>query len=305
MALHPLLTISSSVILSTAACWLVLDPGRSDGSGPAAIVAASDRGEGDLMSQLQVLEKRVEDLLESQAMGAVPVARVAAASPAGSSLSEDSVRDLVRGLVKEDALTGAEDGEIVWPGGHASAADTIRAILDGDVTGEDVAGLWEEAAANGQLHDLLAAMEAEMENVPESADKHFDRARAYYSAAQAMPSNGDGNWWVDSNEAYSSALKYDPQHWEARYQKARNMSFWPVAYGGQAEAVKHFERLADQQESGNVTAGNAANYPKTYVWLGNLYAQQGKTAQARAAWERGLAAFPGDGWLLERLNSLD
>ncbi len=305
MTFQTLLTISSSVVLSTAACWFVLD-GRSPQSEMGTTRALSELPDvSRVQAELDAMSEQVEGLLRDRDVNSLPMPRVAATPSVDSDTTQETLAALVRDLVKEEALVAPVREASSWPGGHTTVNDAIRAILEGGVVGQDMDALWEEAAANGQLHELLAAMEEELSSTPDSADKEFDRARAYYAAAQAMPSNTNGNWWVDSNDAYSAALEHDPQHWDARYQKAKNMAFWPVAYGGQAEAVRHFEILADQQESGSATGGSKDSFPTTYVWLGNLYAQQGKTDAARAAWQRGLNEFPGHGWLLERLGTLE
>ncbi len=267
--------------------------------GPPVAASGVDGDRAELMRFVASVESRL-DILEARPTLA-PIAASNRTSAGATELPTDEITALVRSLVEDGSLVQDKDAPVGWPGGALSASDAIRAILEAGVNSPEASELWAEAAANGQLHGLLAEMERQMEDVPESADKHFDRARAYYAAAGSFPSNNDGNWWVDSNMAFDKALEYDPEHWDARYQKARNMAFWPVAYGGQAEAVRHFETLADQQEH----RPSETRHAKTYVWLGNLYDQQGKTDAARAAWERGLARFPGNSQLLGRLATLN
>lgn len=189
------------------------------------------------------------------------------------------------------------------PTGATGSVD-LAAVLDQleelDMTGPEARALWEAAHGRGELHELLAAMEARHANLPETAENHLERARAYQSAARVHPGNQDGNWWVESNDAYSAALDLDPEHWDARYEKARNLSFWPAAYGGQGEAIRHFEILVEQQR--NQPARK--EFAGTYRWLGNLYDQQGRTEQARATWQAGLALFPDNRTLAGKLESL-
>ncbi|MEM6928274.1 MAG: tetratricopeptide repeat protein, partial [Myxococcota bacterium] len=58
-----------------------------------------------------------------------------------------------------------------------------------------------------------------------------------------------------------------------------------------------FETLVDQQGAST----DRPEFAKTYWWLGNLYDQQGRSDDARVAWEKGLALFPGDPTLIGKL----
>ena len=293
-----LATIITSIAASAVTCGVLIAAFDRSSSSPSGEVLAS-AGDSSADARFDALSAQIEALAERAELAPVPTSRLSVPVAAShDSVAADSAQEV---MVAED--TGIGDAA-PWPGGFATPGETVQAILDAGPESEEAAALFERAAEAGQLHELLDAMELALADVPESAEKHFNRATAYYGAARAFPSNSDGNWWVDSNKAFSKALEYDPQHWKSRYSKARNMAFWPVAYGGQAEAIRHFETLAGQQESGLGDPSRAADHPKTYVWLGNLYAQQGQTAKAQAAWERGLAAFPGDSWLTERLTSL-
>jgi tetratricopeptide (TPR) repeat protein len=69
-------------------------------------------------------------------------------------------------------------------------------------------------------------------------------------------------------------------------------------FGKQAEAINNFETLVAQQES----LPSKPEFAQTYLWLGNLYLQQGKNDQAKEAYAKGLAKFPGDEDLLKQLG---
>ncbi|MEM8713252.1 MAG: tetratricopeptide repeat protein [Planctomycetota bacterium] len=295
------MTVAASMISSVAASALLVS-GLSSGDARSAESISVASVHGDVVARLEALSSEINAMKERAELAPVSRQRLASAARAADVESAERPASGDEASAHVAAEPATPSGS--WPGGHETAHGTIQAILQLGTESEEAADLFAQAAEAGQLHELLAAMEEAMEDVPESADKHFDRATAYYGAARALPSNVDGNWWVDSNNAFTKALEYDPEHWKARYSKARNMAFWPVAYGGQAEAIRHFETLAEQQESGLGDPSRASDHPKTYVWLGNLYAQQGRTDEARAAWQRGLAAFPGDAWLAERLASL-
>ena len=57
-----------------------------------------------------------------------------------------------------------------------------------------------------------------------------------------------------ADQAFDAALAVDEKHWDARFTKATALSFWPPIFGKQAESVRQFEILIDQQESAGRTA---------------------------------------------------
>ncbi|MEZ6015251.1 MAG: tetratricopeptide repeat protein [Planctomycetota bacterium] len=307
--MRPSLLISACALssaLSTAAALLLSGAhfGLPGAQTPAPPRAALPGPSGSHDSELARLRADVDALqAESRASDVVAWTGERApleseTGPGATNADMQALEALVRALVEPSALI--QDKPVTWPAGARDAAAAVEAILSAGIDSDEAAEMWAEAAKNGQVHALLEQLEARMEELPETADKHLARARAYYAAARAVPDNADGNWWVDSNTAYSKVLELDPAHWDARYQKARNMSFWPPAYGGQAEAARHFEILIQQQ------AGQAprAEFARPYQWLGNLYDQQGRTDDARRVWEQGLARFPGDPGLTAKLASL-
>ncbi|MHC4838807.1 MAG: hypothetical protein ACYTF3_11570 [Planctomycetota bacterium] len=103
---------------------------------------------------------------------------------------------------------------------------------------------------------------------------------------------------MKSDGAYDKALAIDPQNWDARFSKAVSYSFWPPVFGKQAEAIGHFETLIEQQGS----RPKEDRFVQTYQFLGNLYAQTGKQAEAEAAWRAGLEQFPDNSGLKQSLG---
>ena len=286
------LSIPAAIGALTAAGLLSIDRPAA----PATATAVSPRAPlpsdeiRELREQLERLESDWLDVARS-----APSARTSAESSASETpLGSEGVRFEV------GQQTGSGEPALDETLEHPDLSSTIAAVFEAGVDTAQARELWAEAAARGQLHELLAAMEERLQDVPETASKHFDRGRAYYAAARAFPQNVDGNWWVDSDRAFSLALELDPHHWEARYAKAHNMSFWPTVYGGQAEAVRHFEILAEQQTQ----MSSEPRHALTYLWLGNLYDQQGRSDLARKTWKRGLDLFPGNDSLQRKLNSL-
>ena len=294
--MKPLFLVPLCVAASSVTAYVVTPAGSAAGADdptPRAAASLADasvtRDELDsLRDELRGLAQR---LAAAERRPAVPTANTAVPESPAVDPQTTSAMDAQH----------AGSGEATYPGGTPDARSGFLALLDAGLVGEEAEALWDQAAEAGQLHELLEAMEEHMAGLPETAVKHADRARAYYEAARALPTNEDGNWWVDSDDAYSHALELDPDHWDARYEKARNMSFWPVAYGGQAQAIRHFEVLVESQRASSPSPREA----KTYVWLGNLYDQQGRRADAEALWREGLARHPQDDWLRKKVEALD
>ncbi len=67
--------------------------------------------------------------------------------------------------------------------------------------------------------------------------------------------------------------------------------------GRGAEAVKHFETLIDQQ---NASGTRQPHHAMPYVFLGNMYGQQGEQQKALELWEAGYALFPNTDELAKR-----
>ena len=105
---------------------------------------------------------------------------------------------------------------------------------------------------------------------------------------------------MTADKAFDTALDLDPEHWDARFTKAVSLSFWPPITGKQPEAVSNFQTLIAQQEKSGVTQ---PHYAQSYLLLGNLYLQQGKTDLAMQTYQQGLGLFPDHGDLKSQLES--
>lgn len=182
----------------------------------------------------------------------------------------------------------------------AIVPDAMRRLIDpllGDAEREEI---WAKIREEGLVDEAIAALESEVDSNPDNADLLVELGYAYvqpiFSGAAAGPEAGI--WSMKSDATYDRALAIDPQHWDARFSKAVSYSFWPPVMGKQGEAIKHFETLIEQQ--GNRPRED--RFVQTYQFLGNLYAQTGKQAEAEAAWQKGLTEFPDNAGLKQSLG---
>ena len=92
-------------------------------------------------------------------------------------------------------------------------------------------------------------------------------------------------------------LATDSTNWEARYTLALLYYHAPSFVGKTHDAIVQFETLLAQQGSHADFAEQAA----PYAYLGDLYERVGRRDDAVTLWRRGLALFPGDARLAQRL----
>ncbi|MEM7198874.1 MAG: hypothetical protein AAF628_01315 [Planctomycetota bacterium] len=203
--------------------------------------------------------------------------------------SEAQIRDAVAAyLAAQPALRASAPATAT--GASTLDVDAVLAELEGK-SFDDGNAVWKRAAEAGILDALVERYEAMAEADPDNPDTQVDLGGAYLQRMmQANPGVEQGQWAVKADRAFDEALDIDPNHWEARFAKATSLSFWPPLFGKGGEAAQHFEILVEQQEASGIKDDR---YAETYLFLGNLYSQQGKEAQAKEVWRKGYALYPG------------
>jgi tetratricopeptide (TPR) repeat protein len=196
-----------------------------------------------------------------------------------------------------DALAGDPEADAARA---AIVPNAVRRMLDPLLSDAEREELWAEIRDAGLVEEAIAALEAESEGNPENTDLLVELGYAYLQPIFTGDAAGPdaGMWSMKSDGAYDRALAIDPQNWDARFSKAVSYSFWPPVFGKQAEAIGHFETLIEQQGS----RPKEDRFVQTYQFLGNLYAQTGKQAEAEAAWRAGLEQFPDNSGLKQSLG---
>ncbi len=210
-------------------------------------------------------------------------------------------RDVVSGVLLLHAAAGLPLPE--WAGervmgleGSRSSALLAR-LADEGLPLKDRQDVWAEAQRVGLLDELLAVFERRAEGAPDDAQVQADLGNACLQAVQYLQNPlKQGDLANRADAAFDRALAIDDRHWEARFQKALALSFWPAALGKKGESIRNFEMLIEQQD----TMPRETHHAQTYLFLGNLYEEQGRTDDAQAMWARGLRAFPDSDDLLKR-----
>jgi len=98
-------------------------------------------------------------------------------------------------------------------------------------------------------------------------------------------------------------IEADETWWPAVYARAMNHLHWPRALRHSTMAIADFKRciklLQTQSESGSKPV--RSYHVRTYIGLGDALAKNEEFQEALAAWREGLAIFPGNPELKERL----
>jgi tetratricopeptide (TPR) repeat protein len=216
------------------------------------------------------------------------------AAPAPSSA------DLEAAVAKVLAARGAA------PAAASSAATPLSqeaAIAQLTAIGDDwdkLEALWPTIEKAGLEEAVLAHYSALAEAAPGDAKAQYEYGAKLLVGIQNKPPAQQAGLAMKADAAFDKTLKLDDKHWGARFMKATSLSFWPKITGKHAEAMQHFEVLVEQQEQGSPQP----HYAETYLFLGNMHLDNGNSAKARAAYERGLRWYPDNDNLKRQLSTL-
>lgn len=241
-------------------------------------------------SELAALRTSLAELERSQAeLTRALAARPAATAPTPArapvqdldqAIAEYMARQLTREHRDDAASGGGTDPEIM------ALADRI--VL-GQVEGAELELLWQKLREEKRIDAVLAEIERLSAEAPNDPDLATELGKAYIQKLfDVGPGPLAATWGEKADRAYDRALELDPEHWDARFEKAIALSNWPAFLGKQGEAARQFEILREQQER----SAPRESHANTYFFLGNLYDQMGERDKAAAVWARGLELFP-------------
>jgi tetratricopeptide (TPR) repeat protein len=244
-----------------------------------------------LAREQQALATALEELRADIAMRPAPEARVQA-EDAGA-LDAAVARWMEKRGDGEGKAAGKDTGQPAEETLDEISLDAaIAKLLDPKLDDAARQKLWKEYADRGLTDALVAEFEARVERDPTNPDLRVELGGAYLQKIFELGTSGPmtGVWATKADKAFDSALELDPQHWDARFDKAVSLSFWPPIFGKQKEAIHHFEKLIEQQAA----QAQQPKFASTHLLLGNMYQQAGDMGKAVAAWNAGLSLFPGN-----------
>jgi tetratricopeptide (TPR) repeat protein len=307
-----------TVILS-AAIALIVTLGTTLALRGTGSERADPPGLERLTGRLDLLERKLGELAEAQGSLAGQVGELPAGSDSSGAAFSDQTRieEAVARWIDDhqEELKGAgrpepedEDGAeemaaaVKPPPARVDLPSTLAQLLDPRVTLDEKEGMWVSIRKAGLMDEALAALEKRAKENPLDPECHAEVGSAYLQKIEEAKTEIEkGTLAVKADKAFDAALAADPNHWPARFQKATALSFWPPIFGKKAEAIQHFELLVKQQDG----APARPEFAQTYLYLGNLYQEQGNHDQALATWKKGQALFPDEPEISERLKSAE
>lgn len=281
------LVVFSSVLLATGTAyavtaWRTPQPPISE----AALTAST---------QLEQRVREVETKLEQTLGRLEQLSARLQALPAGRTPAEPvSAAMIEAALAKWMAANGTVAAST--PSSKSKIATIEEALARIDASAKDFDSLvaaWKEIEEAGHGDAVIAQFENGAKAAPGDADAQFHYGSILLVALQNKPTTMQGEYAMKADAAFDRALENDEQHWGARFSKATSLSFWPKITGKQTEAMKHFEVLMSQQEAGQTKP----EFAQTYLFLGNMYQDNGQGDKAKEVFERGLRYFPNDAGL--------
>lgn len=164
--------------------------------------------------------------------------------------------------------------------------------------------LFQQLAQSGQLDAAIAELKQRAAADPTNPEIPTTVGEALLNKVKAMHDAGNtdptdmGILALQADQSFNSALKIDPQNWEAQFVKASSMFYWPANEQRDGEVVQRLSSLIDQQEG----KPSQPEFAQPYIVLGNEYDKIGKHAEAIATWTIGAQKFPADPTLQKKVS---
>ncbi len=272
-----LLVVASSLLASAIAVTAVhlAPPQVGDAASPDSAVAdvageqraSIQRSVEDILARLDQLEQRV---WRASVRQVVPDAE-----------------DPSRPVAADTGETGEVAAKAAKPG-KLDVAATVARLCSGKASWDEQQALWSKLTPE-QQDELLRAMEATARAWSHSADVQNGLGEAYTHRLM----NGDMavmmTFGPKAEQAFLKTLELDSHHGRGRFNLAMNLANQPDFLGRRPEAITHFQTLIKQQEQ---LPPDTESHPASYLFLGNLYSQQGDREKAAKVWGDGLKRFP-------------
>jgi tetratricopeptide (TPR) repeat protein len=221
-------------------------------------------------------------------------------------LSGQSQQPASDDLAGTPALTDATNpppAQQVRPNAVASKLafdQAMQTILSPQATYQQKKDAWEQLKDSRKLDQAVGQLEQLVASNPQSAADIAALGQAYMKQCDEYKDIRDKAILVmKADQTFDAALNVDPSNWDARFNKAVGMSYWPPELNKTQEVFQQFQTLIQQQEA----EPPQPQFALSYVWLGNQYQKAGYPDEATQTWQRGAALFPDNSQLRKKLAS--
>jgi tetratricopeptide (TPR) repeat protein len=233
-----------------------------------------------------------------------PVADATAEQPAPAVPEKTSVAKV------EPPPVPAQVAAIAPVAAEAKPTDTANPIhkavddLLSAKNGKDKHELFQQLVKSGQIDAAITELKQRATDNPNDPKIPTTLGEAMLNKLRDMHETGKGDvndfgiLAMQADQSFNSALKIDPDNYEAQLVKSISQTFWPADPARDAQTVQTLASLIDRQE----TMTPSPDFAQTYLYLGNQYQKMNQPDKAQATWQLGLQKFPNDPALLKKIN---
>lgn len=297
-----LFLIAVVAVIGLAVAFFAMEkPGKSpDGDSASAAkveaeIAAIKKSQTEFAATLQ----RIQEKLDRGSDSAARISQSDIDMAVSRALEARETEKALDAAVTGGAGAGKNASSASSKAGAFDVKATFAMLTNPNTSWDESERIWEKARDAGAMDELLEAFEDAAEGEPNNAEVQAQLGAAYIQKLRLLPQGPEsGPLAMKADASFDRSLKLDDHNWTARFMKATSLTFWPAAFGKQPEAIKHYEILIEQQEKSKLQPG----FAETYVFLGNIYAQQGKMDKAQDIYKKGLALFPSHAELKKKLE---
>jgi tetratricopeptide (TPR) repeat protein len=162
--------------------------------------------------------------------------------------------------------------------------------------------LWDQLRQSGRLAEAVAALKGLQADNPGEAAIPLAIAEGEINQLRVLSQNHApfdeiSIMALQADKDFDAALALSPTDWDAEYEKAESLSYWPDYLGKGPEVVERLNSLISQQ----ATLAPRPEFARSYALLGQQFQNAGQNDRAIQTWQQGLTAFPLDSNLQQRL----
>ncbi len=222
-----------------------------------------------------------------------PAAGAATPSPARAHPGSVAVASPPRAALP--AASGPAPAPLVADAAGQALAASIDQLISPQTGFSQKWATWEQLRKAGRIAEAVGALKQLADQNPNDPIIATELGEAEINQVRdILEHGGDPNsvsiLALQADQNFNAALTLDPTNWEAQFEKAATMSYWPAGLGKGPEVLDRLNTLVAQQEA--ATTPPPPEFAQTYALLGKQYLAAGQPEKAAQVWQQGLARFP-------------